>query len=510
MYSLKSGEQFLLQIRRLDERLKNLKLNGIEIDRETASIKYNFICDETVDKELEEKILKVCFDNSLAVFKGVEISIKKIVSNEELVIKCIFDFLKENYPSISIFLKPTDVYTVIIDNVVKYTLKLTPDGAEYVNKNGALKKLNEHLSKNFCSEFAGSTVIKEREEIIDLSSEEVFEAELKRVEHRTIRVKEIEIIDDANIGNLALYIEDALDGDATICGKVTEVTEKQTKNGKPFLIIHIDDTTGKTSGVYFSKKNTYSKIKEIKEGDAIIARVKIGEYNGKRSTTFEKINKCIFPEDFVKKEKFKKKAPQNYSTIFPEEISFVRVKSIFDEEGRLPKEILENDVVVFDIETTGLDVLNDGITEIGAVKIKGGEIKEKWTTLVKPDQVITSKITELTGITNEMVANSPKISTVIPDFMKFIDGCIIVAQNAEFDTKFIKKYAGAEEYEVKNKVYDTMELSRQYLRLNKNDLHTLAEHYGIVFNHHRAYDDALATAQIFLELMKVKAEKENC
>ena len=509
MYSLKSGEQFLQQVRRLDEKLKNIKLGGIEIERNSAVIKYNFICDQTVDKELEEKILKVAFDNSLAVFKGVEISIKKIVSNEELIVKSIFDFLKENYPSISIFLKPTDVYITIIDNVVKYTLRLTPDGAEYVNKNGALRKLNEFLSKNFCSEFAGSTDIKEREEIIDLSSEEVFEAELKRVEHRTIRVKDVVVIDDENMGNLALYIEDAVSGDATICGRVTEITEKQTKTGKPFLIIHIDDTTGKTSGVYFSKKNTYSKIKDIKEGDCIIARVNVGEYNGRKSTTFEKINRCTFPTDFVKKDKYKKKAPQNYSTVFPEEISFVRVKSIFDQEGKLPEEVINNDVVVFDIETTGLDVLNDGITEIGAVKIKGGEIKEKWTTLVKPDQVITSKITELTGITNEMVANAPKISLVIPDFMKFIDGCIIVAQNAEFDTKFIKKYAGAEDYEVKNKVMDTMELSRKYLNLNKNDLHTLAEYYGIVFNHHRAYDDALATAQIFLELMKLKESKEN-
>ena len=338
----------------------------------------------------------------------------------------------------------------------------------------------------------------------------MFEAELKRVEHRTIKVVDVVTIDDENMGNLALYIEDAIDGDATICGEVTEISEKETKTGKPFLIIHIDDTTGKTSGVYFSKKATYSKIKDIQVGDCIIARVKIGEYNGRRSTTFEKINRCTFPKDFVKKDKYKKKAPSNYQTIFPEELSFVRVKSIFDQEFRLPKEIMENDFVVFDIETTGLDVVNDGITEIGAVKIIGGEIKEKWTTLIKPDQPITSRITELTGITNEMVANSPKISTVIPDFMKFIDGCGIVAHNADFDTKFIKKYAGAEEYEVKNKIYDTMELSRQYLKLNKNDLHTVAEYYGIVFNHHRAYDDALATAQIFLELMKVKAQKENC
>ena len=502
MYSLKSGEQFLTEIRGLDDRLQNLKLNEIEIDRESASIGYYFICDKTIDKELEEKILKKAYESSLSIFKSVEISIKKIISNDELINKVIFDYLKENYPSISIFLKPTDIVVKLIENLVKYTIRLTPDGVEYVNKNGVLKKLTEYLSKNFCSEFVGSTDEKENEEIIDLSSEEIFEDQLKRIEHRTIKVRHTMAIDDANMGNIALYIEDAVDGDVTICGKVTDVFEKETKTGKPFLIFHIDDTTGKTSGVYFSKKNTYAKIKEIKPGDAIIARAKIGEYNGRRSTTFEKINLCEFPQDFVKKDKFKKKAPTSYSLIFPEEIQAPSVVSLFDQEATLPDEILNTDVVVFDTETTGLDMLNDSLTEIGAVKIIGGKIKQKWTTLIKPDQPISAKITELTGITNEMVADKPKISTVIPDFMKFIDGCILVAHNAEFDMKFIKRFASAEEYDVKNKVYDTVLLARQKLNLGKNDLQTLADYYKLNFNHHRAFDDALVTAQIFLELMK--------
>ena len=104
-----------------------------------------------------------------------------------------------------------------------------------------------------------------------------------------------------------------------------------------------------------------------------------------------------------------------------------------------------------------------------------------------------------------MVKDAPKISAVIPDFMKFIDGAVLVAQNAEFDMKFVKRFAGAEDYEVKNKVLDTMELARDQLKqLRRHDLHTLAEHFGIVFHHHRALSDAYAPAEIFIELMKMK------
>lgn len=509
MYSFIGIEEFLSEIKSLDDRLKNLKLNAVEIDRENAGIKYVFICDNAVDGELEKKILDSVCKNTISVFTNIEISVKKIVSNDELIKNCISQYLKDNYPSISIFLKDTDVIIQNVDNFVKYTLRLTPDGVEYVNKNGAIKKLNEYLGKSFCSEFGGSTLVKDREEIVDLSSEEVFESELKRIEHRTIKVNDVVVIDDANMGNLALYIEDAVSGDAVVCGKITDIGEKQTKNGKPFFVIRIDDTTGNTSGVYFTKKNTYQKIKDLKVDDAIISRVRIGEYNGKKSVTFDKINRCSFPSDFVKKDKYKKSVPTSYSTVFPEDLTVVSVKSMFEKDDKLPEEIMSGEYVVFDIETTGLDILNDGITEIGAVKIKNGKICEKWTTFVKPDQAITSKITELTGITNEMVKDAPKISTVIPDFLKFSENAVLVAHNADFDVNFMKRFAKAEDYEIKNKVEDTMILSRKYLSLPKNDLHTVAEHFGVVFNHHRAFDDALATAKCFLELEKIAQSKEN-
>lgn len=505
MYTVKSQTEFLSDMRSLDERLKNLRISSIEIERGERKIRYNFICDQAIDETLQQKMLEEAEKITAPVFETVQIGVKKIVSNDQLINTEIYKFLNDNYPSISIFLKPTDIMSTVVGDVVKYVLRLTADGAEYVKKNGAMNKLNEYLAKRFCSDFAGSTDVKEAEESISLLSEEVFESELQKIEHRTIKVKDVLVIDDIAMGDTALYIEDAVSGDVTVCGKVTDIAERETKNGKPFLIIHIDDTTGRTSGVYFSKKSTYHKIKEIAVGDAIIARGNIGEYNGRRSFTFDKINRCTFPEDFVKKDKYKRAVPKDYKLIFPTEATTVKVKSVFDDDGLLPKELTENTYVVFDIETTGLDLMNNGITEIGAVKIINGRIAEQFTTLVKPDYHISDEIIKLTGITPEMVKDSPKIGTVIPDFMKFIDGAVVVAHNAEFDTKFIKRFAGAEEFEMKNKIIDTVELARAHLpQLRRHDLHTIAEHFGIVFHHHRALSDAYATAEAFIELMKIK------
>lgn len=505
MYRTLDSTEFISSVRVLDPILKNIKISSVEIDKNTREITYVFICDNTVGDELKEKILKQAELISPPVFSAVKIIVKKIVSNAELINTEIFRFITENYPSLSIFLKPTDVVTAEVGDVVKYVLKLTEDGVEYALRGGVIKKLNEFLSKRFCSEFAGSTQIKQADETVSLLSDEVYYEEVRKIEHRTIKVNDMVVVDDLTMDTVALYIEDATSGQVTICGKITDISERVAKNGKPFFIIHIDDTTGSLSGVYFSKKNTLTKIRELIVGDAIIARGSIGDYNGQRRFTFDKINRCTFPADFVKKEKFKKPVPKEYKQIFPQPANTVKVKSVFDGDGKLPLELTEKEYVVFDLETTGLDVMNNGITEIGAVKIKNGKIEEQFTTLIKPDYPISDEIVKITGITEQMVKDAPKISAVIPDFIKFTDGAVLVAHNADFDLKFIKRFAGAEEYEINNQVIDSLDLARKYLSgLRKFDLHTVADKFGIVFHHHRALSDAYATAEAFIELIKIK------
>ena len=173
---------------------------------------------------------------------------------------------------------------------------------------------------------------------------------------------------------------------------------------------------------------------------------------------------------------------------------------------------LDDTFVVFDLETTGLCTTPvagemDGIIEIGAYKVIDGEIREKFSTFVNPERAVPleDRIVELTGITQEMVNSAPSYKDVLPDFVKFADGSVLVGHNAAgFDIKFIDFYCRELGYDVSSRVIDTLFLSQKLLRLSNNKLNTVAEHFGVTFNHHRAEDDALATAKIFIELIKLK------
>ncbi|QNO16460.1 PolC-type DNA polymerase III [Alkalicella caledoniensis] len=159
--------------------------------------------------------------------------------------------------------------------------------------------------------------------------------------------------------------------------------------------------------------------------------------------------------------------------------------------------------VVFDLETTGLDSKNEEIIEIGAVKMRDGEIVDQFSALIKPDKIIPDKITEITGITNEHVKGSPSIDTVLPEFLEFCGESTLVAHNANFDYGFLTNWCQKLQYDLNTCVIDTLSLSRALVRDVKNHkLNTLAKHFGIELkNHHRAVDDCKATAQLFKHLL---------
>lgn len=168
------------------------------------------------------------------------------------------------------------------------------------------------------------------------------------------------------------------------------------------------------------------------------------------------------------------------------------------------------DIVVFDIETTGLSRYNDKITEIGAVKIRNGEIIEEFQELVNPEMPLSDFIVELTGITNEMLADKRKISEILPLFLEFSRDCILSAHNAEFDMGFIIENSKNLNIDFKPIYFDTLYLARGLNPFLKNHkLDTLSKHYKVkLLNHHRASDDARATAMIFLEMVKELEERK--
>lgn len=164
--------------------------------------------------------------------------------------------------------------------------------------------------------------------------------------------------------------------------------------------------------------------------------------------------------------------------------------------------------VVFDLETTGFSNRNDAITEIGAIKVENGEIVEEFSQLINPERPIPEKIQKLTGITNEMVLDKPTISEVLPKFLDFCKDSILVAHNSDFDTGFVREKASENNLLYDFDAIDTVILSRLLMPdLKNHKLNTIAKELNVSLeNHHRAVDDATATAQIFLTFIsKLKA-----
>ncbi len=171
---------------------------------------------------------------------------------------------------------------------------------------------------------------------------------------------------------------------------------------------------------------------------------------------------------------------------------------------------IPNKYIAFDIETTGLDSMYDEIIEIGAIKIEDGKEIETFSTLIKPEYEIDEFITELTGITNEMVIDAPKINEVLPKFMDFINDSVILGHNVNFDINFIYDNLINEDMKpITNDFVDTLRLSRRLLpELKHHRLSDLANYYNIdTTGSHRSLTDVRITIDIFKNLEKLVESK---
>ncbi len=177
----------------------------------------------------------------------------------------------------------------------------------------------------------------------------------------------------------------------------------------------------------------------------------------------------------------------------------------------LPKSYKDQTYIIFDIETTGLSPQKEAITEIGAVKLMDGEVVDTFSKLVNPNQSIPPKITEITGITDDMVKDAPSIEQILPLFLEFCGKNPVVAHNASFDVSFIKAAAERLETAFDNPVIDTVQLSKElFPDEDKHNLEAVCRRMEVsLTNHHRALDDAKATAKAFVKMRQIKEEAED-
>ncbi len=213
---------------------------------------------------------------------------------------------------------------------------------------------------------------------------------------------------------------------------------------------------------------------------------------------------------------------------FPEAYAAARkagIKVIYGMEGYLvddgvpivigasEERITDMTYVVFDLETTGFNPWKEDLLEIGAVKLKNGQIIDEFKSLIRPGREISAEIQKLTGITPEMVQNAEEPEPVVKNFLEFTAGAVLVAHNAEFDVSFLK----AKSLQLLNQklepVYlDTLGLSRAlWPEFKSHRLNTVAKELGIeLLHHHRAVDDARCTAQIFLKALEKISDRNFC
>ena len=170
---------------------------------------------------------------------------------------------------------------------------------------------------------------------------------------------------------------------------------------------------------------------------------------------------------------------------------------------------LDDSYVVFDLETTGFSPNTCKIIEIGAVKVENGVITERFSEFVNPQVPIPFKIEELTGIRDDMVMGAETIEEILPRFMEFCEGCVMIAHNAEFDMSFIRKNCMDLDIPCDHTVGDTVAMARILLpALHRFKLDTVAKALKISLeNHHRAVDDAECTAHIFVKFIEMLKER---
>lgn len=436
-----------------------------------------------------------------------DVNLKKSIPDEETVQKAVAEILKNRFPAAAAFISPQDIAVSIDKSGGRFSIGADTTESKQFFAGNIIDAVGAELQKNFCGAWTGGLVFKEKEKG-EIEHDAPPPPEFV-VAPRCFPIAEYEAIDGGK-PEYAVYIADLKGGETNtcICGTVTYIEERETKNGKPWFSISISDGSGQMRTSYFSKKATIEKARSLKQGDNICLSGDYEEYNGGFSFRVRALDFGQPPREYVWETRPSRPAPAVYKAVFPQpETDYVQA-TLFGGTP-LPEDFVKENFVVFDLETTGLNNSPvsgavDRIIEIGAVKIQNGRIVEKFSSFVACPVRLSMEIINLTGIDDHMLIGAPKTEDVIADFRKFSDGCILVGHNVQFDYKFIRYYGEKDGYNFEQRQLDTLTLAQEQLRLSNYKLNTVADHFGFTFNHHRAYDDAYVTAKVFIELIRLK------
>ena len=501
-------DSLINSLKNADQSIGNARIKSAKLNEENNLITVEIISDVAVPSD-SVIFLEQSIKNNLPKNFNVKVECHKSIADASILKRAIYHFIVSYYSSISHTVTVDDVCIFNSAHKFIYEIKVNDFAYNYLARTAFIAELNEYLFRNYTNTVDGSLKMTIKcEEPAVYEEYSVNESELTESSVRRLKVLCVEKTCDDIVYDIATYIADGINelGTVYFAGVVETIEEKVTKNGKPFYVITLNDKTSRVSGRFFTAdKNKLKKIQKISEGSNIIIRGENELFNEHVNLTIKGFHFCEFPNNFIPKEKPSKPVPERYAIVKPKQVESVEQSDFFSGVVSLPQDVLNNVYTVVDIETTGTDVANDKITEIGAIRIENGKISQEFHTLVNPEIPIPARIVELTGIDDNMVKDSPKLEEVYADFFKFVNKTTFVAHNADFDFRFLYNAGKKLEYVLTNEVLDTLELSRKKLPfLKRHKLNIVCEHYGITFHHHRALSDAYATAELFLKLKREK------
>lgn len=497
-------------------------------------------------RKSEKDIIKAYWHNIIYILKNICPAIEGWKKQIEYM--CLDNMLKIKIPKDIFYekLKKNNIEEVIRNILLEelgidYEVKVEKAIGEKIDK----KKLIEKTDK----------------EIEDLIKELDFDVKEEHDEEEGYVIKDEydeHMIYGEDVNSLVHPIKDLNQNSKTVAivGEIFHIENKELRNGKILSIMSITDNTSSINCKLFLNDLNKDKIlNAVKEGSYVKIKgdVLFDTYQRELTMTISGIRAEVKPqrEDTCKKGKrvelhahtqmssmdalcstkklVKQAAAWGHKAIaitdhgvvqaFPEAMDAGKsnnIKILYGVEGYLVEdnapviknandESLSQTFVVFDLETTGFSNKNDKITEIGAVKIENFKVVDRFSQLINPQKDISYKVQELTGITNDLIKDKPTIEEVLPKFIEFIGDSVMVAHNADFDMGFMQQKCREQNIEFKNTSVDTLTLARTLLpHMKRFRLNLIAKELGVpLLNHHRAVDDAEATAHIFIKFLEM-------
>lgn len=503
-----------------------LQIYGVVFSKADNQTTITFLFNENVkeitDEQREE--LQNFFEQKLGLFSGLKIKFKKSFLDEDLIAKETLKILQSGFKSSVGEIALQDI-SVEKGEVIKIEIEASNLVATSLDDRGADKFLESALAKEFIAKFSVKIKASDKKQIDMNILDERERLEPRKYMQKGVVTKRYEVGDVfmffgqeitpkpefiKNIAGEKLSV--ILSGIISNFQKKHYIKKKEKAKGEnakqsAYYTFTLTDDSGRMNCTYFSSMTNEKKMDKLGDGARIIIVGDVQKFNNNFTCYVRSLGMC---SEYKSIEKTKPEQVEDEEECFDlqGECNFVRPyvekhqANIFDKKPVYSNYIMENDFVIYDFETTGLDTNACEIIEIGAVKIRGGEIVDIFQTLIKPKNTIPDIITQLTNISNDMVENSPPIGVVMSAFHEFCKGCVLGGyNNANFDDKILAVQSRKLGIEFDNQTTDVILLARSKMASSNYKLSTIVKNLGIVLiGAHRALNDALATAKVLLKL----------